>query len=407
MGLLINSLGSGLVFPFMSLYLNGKLNFSMTEVGTIFALYSATSIISQLVGGSLVDRIGRKPIMLFSLYGVAVGTTVLGLSSSLIGSSGLARIVMVGVVVLLLGLTGAAFNPAVNAMVADLVESHQRTQAYGLIRIVTNLGVAIGPAIGGVIASRSYLLLFMLSAVASVVYGVIITLFVRETRPTLPNASKATSTSTSQKTGMGAIFSDRIFLTFNMLYLCSTMVYAQMNTTLPVYLKQGFGVSESWYGLLMSLNAAMVVLFQFPLTHWLSRYARGKMMALGMLLFAVGFGMFGFVSVLPLFFLAQAIWTTGEMVASPVAQAFVADAAPVERRGIYMGFYGLMWGVGYGLGPLFGGLVMDQGNGRVIWYAAIGINLAVMLGFLIFNRRMQARLENLEKQIVAKAAIVE
>jgi MFS family permease len=163
-----------------------------------------------------------------------------------------------------------------------------------------------------------------------------------------------------------------------------------MNTTLPVYLKHDFGVNEREYGLLMSLNAAMVVFFQFPLSSWINRYEKGLMMAAGVLLFGIGFGMFAFVATLPLFFLAQAIWTTGEMITSPISQAFAADAAPSSMRGRYLGFYSLTWGVASGVGPLLGGLVMDRYGGRYIWYAALSLNLLVMAGFLLFNSRMRS-----------------
>jgi MFS family permease len=256
------------------------------------------------------------------------------------------------------------------------------------MRIVSNLGIAIGPAIGGFIATRSYLVLFVLAGVASLLYGILVLLRVKETNP----ASVAKEEGQVEEPAhYGAVLKDSPFLMFSLLMLISTVVYAQMNTTLPVYLKNGFNVSESWYGLLMSLNAAMVVVFQYSVTRWVSKKASGLVMALGMLFYAVGFGMFGFIGTLPLFFLAQAIWTTGELIVSPTSQAFVANAAPRTLRGTYMGIFGITWGIGYGLGPLLGGLAMDGLGGQYIWYAAFGLDLLVVLAFIAFNRTMVAR----------------
>jgi MFS family permease len=390
-GTLIYSAGNGLIFPFLSLYLTGALSFSMTEVGIMYVTVAVITAASQVVGGALVDRIGRKPVMLFGLIGGVVPTVSMGLSGNLLASSnGPMRLLVISILIILFGLTTGVYGPASNAMVADLVESEKRTRAYSLIRIVMNIGIAIGPAVGGFIATRSYLVLFLCAGLGSLVYGLLAVLFVRETLPAVGTSIKLKTTQQSTDAGFGAVFADRIFLTFCALFLVSILIYAQMNTTLPVYLKHDFGVNEREYGLLMSLNAAMVVFFQFPLSSWINRYEKGLMMAAGVLLFGIGFGMFAFVATLPLFFLAQAIWTTGEMITSPISQAFAADAAPSSMRGRYLGFYSLTWGVASGVGPLLGGLVMDRYGGRYIWYAALSLNLLVMAGFLLFNSRMRS-----------------
>ncbi len=390
-GSLIFSAGNGLIFPFLSLYLTGLLSFSMTEVGFMFVAVAVVGAVSQVVGGVLVDRIGRKPIMLFGLIGGVFPAAAMGLSGSVLaGSSGPIRLLVISILVILFGLTYGAYSPASNAMVADLVGSEKRTKAYGLLRIVQNIGVSVGPAIGGFIATRSYLVLFLCSAIGSLVYGIITVFFIRETLPASENGSPLEGERGSKDAGFGPVFADKTFLVFSGLYLVSILIYTQMNTTLPVYLKQGFGVNESEYGLLMSLNAVMVVLFQLPLSSWINRYEKGLMMAVGILFFGIGFGMFAFVAVLPLFFLAQAIWTIGEMVTTPISQAFAADLAPSSMRGRYLGFYSLTWGVASGIGPLLGGLVMDHMGGRFIWYAAILFNLLAMAGFLLFSHRMKS-----------------
>jgi MFS family permease len=382
-GSLINAAGGGLVFPFFSLYLTRQLGFSMIEVGFIFAAYAAISMVAQLVGGVLVDRVGRKPVMLFSLFGNAAAILCLGLTAPLVSSSALGKLAFVSVIVVLMGLTGAIFGPAVNAMIADLIGSEKRSQAFGLLRVVQNLGIAIGPAIGGFIAARSYEVLFAVAAIAAAIFGVIIALRARETRP---QVAATVGLTRRPEESWGRVLSDQVFILFMGLYLVMAVVYSQMNTTLPVFLNKSYTVTEQWYGLLMSLNAAMVVLFQFPITRFTDRFARTAMMALGGAFFAVGFGMFGFVGVLPLFFLAQATWTVGEMLTSPVSQAFVADVAPETMRGRYMGVFGLVWTIGYGAGPLLGGAMMDKFDGRYIWYAAFALNGLAALGFLALGR---------------------
>jgi MFS family permease len=396
---LINSAGAGLVFPFLSLYLSRQLNFSMTDVGVFFGLYAVISTVSQLAGGSLVDRIGRKPVMLFSMFGNALAMLGFGLGGSLMSAPGALRLLVIGVIITAMGLTGAAFGPAVNAMVADLVESQKRSEAYGLLRVVQNLGVAIGPAVGGLIATHSsYLVLFVISALASAVYGLMIVLFIRETLPkksSQPGGAPVVQPSAPVAPGGAGfldVLRDRVFMLFTVLCLAGIVTYSQMTTTLPVYLNRSFGVSEQWFGLLMSLNAGMVVLLQFPITRITSRYSRSLMMAVGAALYAVGFGVFAVTGALPFFFLAQAVLTSGEMITVPVMQAFVADIAPEHMRGRYMSIAGLAYTAGYGLGPMLGGMVMDRLGGQYIWYGSFVLCLLLALGFLAMSGPVKKRL---------------
>jgi MFS family permease len=179
---------------------------------------------------------------------------------------------------------------------------------------------------------------------------------------------------------------DTPFLMFCLVSIALVVVYAQMNSTWPVYMKEGYGISERQYGLMMSLNAAMVVLFQLPIATFTERYARTTMLALAAVLYGIGFGVVGFVSTAFLFALAIAIWTVGEMVHVPVAQAYVADVAPEDMRGRYMGAAGLTWGMGMSLGPLLAGLMMDFGDSRYVWYGCLIVGMAAAVAFLRLGR---------------------
>ncbi len=395
-GMLVNATGIYLIFPFISLYLTGVLHFSMTAVGFQIAGFWVASMLGQVISGELVDRVGCRPVMLIGLYLGAFATLVLGLVGPLLTDPGPFHVLLIPILILLLGLSSGLFYPAANTMTADLIGGTKRTQAYGLLRVVYNLGIAIGPGIGGLIASQSYLVLFISAAVALLCTAVMFTVFTQETRPANRKHASEEDDGSPLRGHMGHVFRDTTFVVFNVLYAFSMLSYAQMNTTLPVYLQNYFDISEAWYGAMMSLNAAMVVVLQYPLSHYLSRFQHawcGMLMAAGAIFFGVGFGLFGFVTTLPLFFLGQAIWTVGEMITTPVSQAFVADVAPQAMRGRYMGFYGLSWGLAYGLGPLLGSLVLDHTNGAYIWYGALGINALVATAYILYNRRLHLFME--------------
>jgi MFS family permease len=166
------------------------------------------------------------------------------------------------------------------------------------------------------------------------------------------------------------------------------LVYMNMNTTLGVYLRDVYGVPESGYGWILSLNAAMVVLFQFYTTQRVENKPPLMMMALGTALYAIGFAMYGFVSAYILFLLAMVIITIGEMIVVPVSQALVARFAPEDMRGRYMAMFGFSWGIPFAIGPLMAGIIMDNYNPQLLWYAAGVVGALAVAGFLSLQRRI-------------------
>jgi MFS family permease len=147
------------------------------------------------------------------------------------------------------------------------------------------------------------------------------------------------------------------------------MVYMNMNTTLGVFLRDQHGVPDSGYGWLISINAAMVVLLQFPITRQIEKNPPMLMMAFGGFFVAFGLLLYGFVSTYWLFVIAMAILTIGEMITVPVANALVASFSPEEMRGRYNFIYGLSWGLSFAIGPWLAGQVMDHYDPNWLWYA--------------------------------------
>jgi MFS family permease len=381
---LVSAVGMSLVWPFMTIYVREKLDVTLTVVGLVLAANSVAGLLSQLVGGPLVDRFGRKMAMAVSLGGRAILMLGLGLADSLFSFS---------VLIVLSGFFGYLFNPALNSMVADLVESEQRTEAYALMRIVSNLGIAVGPAIGGFIATRSYLVSFVVAALASAIYFFIILFFTRETKP---EASADLSGSDTETLGYGPIVRDGSFLAFCLAYVVMGIAYAQMMTILPVYMKDGYQIVESQFGLIMATNAAMVVLFQFPVTRMLRRLSFGPTLTLGALFVAVGLGTVAFSSTFAMFLISMVIVTIGELIFFPACVSFVADLAPESMRGRYMGVFGMSLGMSFGVAPVLGGYINDNLGPVFIWRIMAVVAFLSAMSFPAIGRRSvreEARLE--------------
>lgn len=375
----IDRLGGAVLYPFFALYITVKFNVGMTQVGLLFAVFSLSSFIGQMFGGALTDRMGRKTMMIYSLITTSFSSVLMGLVNSL---------PTFFILAFFIGILTEAGGPARQAMVADLLPEKKRAQGFGIIRVAFNLSVAIGPVLGGFLAQSSYFYLFLADAVVSSISAFIVWRAMPETKPAPKPGAVEESMATTFR-GYGRVLRDNLFMLFMAAGILTGFVYMNFNTTLGVYLRDVQGVPETGYGLLLSLNAAMVVLFQFAITRRIERYAPMLMMALGAALYAVGFGMYGFVSTVELFVLAMVILTIGEMLIAPVSQALVASFAPEDMRGRYMAIFGFSWGLPYAFGPLAAGLIMDNTNPRYLWWVAGIVGLLATSMYMWLNRRVQ------------------
>jgi MFS family permease len=372
----VDRLGGALLFPFFALYLTDRFQIGMSEVGVLFAIWSLAAFPGSLLGGALADRMGRKYLLIFSLLASSLSTLAMGFVSSLQAFYLLA---------LVSGVFTEVGGPAYNAMVADLLPERQRAQGYGILRVAFNVSVVLGPAIGGLLAARSYLLLFVIDAVISAAVALFVWLAMPETRPA-PHPDAKPESVGQTFAGYLVPLRDRVFLLFLLAGMLAWFVYMNMNTTLGVYLRDDHGIAENLYGLILSLNAIMVVFLQFPITRWIAPYRPMRVIAAGTALYAVGFAMYGVTSTYAMFLLAMVVITVGEMVIAPVYQAVVADLSPEAMRGRYMAVSGFAIGIPYAIGPLIAGNIMDNHDSRLLWYLCGVVGMISVLVYLYLDR---------------------
>lgn len=362
----IDSLGGAMLFPFFTLYITTKFGLGMTQVGLIFGIFSLASVFGSTIGGAFSDRMGRKGMVIFGLIASALSSLVMGVADLLAFFMGAA---------LFAGLFANSGGPARQAMIADLLPPEQRAQGFGVFRVVHNLAVVIGPAIGGLLAAGSYLILFLSDAATSLITAAIVFVYLRETRPAAVDGDIQESTVQTFK-GYGRILTDGRFMLFMLAGILLSLVYMQMNGTLAVYLRDVHSVSERGFGAIFSLNASMVVIFQFAITRRIEKLPPFLILAAGAAMYALGFSMYGFVGTFGLFLLAMVVITIGEMLVAPVGQAVVSELAPEDMRGRYMAAFGFTWIISAAFGITLAGLIMDNFDPDWVWYAA------GMVGFL-------------------------
>lgn len=377
----IDRVGGALIFPFFALYLTSKFNVGMADVGILFATFSLSSFAGNAIGGALTDRFGRKKIIIFGLITSSLSLVAMGFAESFQAFFVLA---------LFIGVLTDVAGPAREAMIADILPEEKRASGYGILRVAFNLSIAIGPAIGGLLAGTSYLLLFISDAVISLLTVVLVATLLPETKPQR-HADAPHETVAKTFAGYGKVFRDLAFMLFLGFVLLQVLAYMNMTTTLGVYLRDQFGTPAPKYGLLLSINAAMVVLFQFAITRRVEKFPSLLMMTLGTFLYAVGFSMYGYVSSYGMFVAAIVVITIGEMIVAPVQQALIAKFAPEDMRGRYMAVASLAWAIPLMVGPYLAGLLLDGPRPEQLWYIAGFIGLLSALGFLNLNRAVVRR----------------
>jgi len=380
----IDRLGGFLLFPFFSVYLINHFNVTIVEVGFMFTIFAFGSIIGSTLGGALTDKYGRRSMLVFGLISSGIGSLLMGIVNELY---------LFFLIALVLGLLGDLGGPARQAMVVDLLSEDRRADGFGLMRVAVNLAAVIGPILGGLLLTQSYLILFIADAVSSLITALIVFIVIPETKPEKQEGQPEESV---VKTLIGYIevIKDYVFILFLVVSALTVLVYMQMNSLLSVFLNKVYEFPLEWFGALLSMNALMVVLFQFLITRMTSKYAPMRMMALGTLLYMIGFGMYGFISEWYLFFVAMAILTVGEMIVIPVSQATVARFASEDKRGRYMAVYGFHWSIPTLFGVLGASFVYYYIGPNWVWYIAGIICLIAIVGFWILNGVTKERLTN-------------
>ncbi|HXF69244.1 MAG TPA: MFS transporter [Thermoflexus sp.] len=382
-GTLVSAIGGSMVWPFLTLYLRQRFPVSLTLIASLLTLNAVAGLATTAVAGLVVDRFGRKGAMVAGLVGS--GLVLLGMipATSLLAWAALMAF---------MGGFGPIYRVGSDAMVADLIEPSRRASAYALLRMMANLGVAIGPAIGGFIVSASYGLAFALGGIAQLLFALLVLLGAGETRPQTPNELRTSPLGE----GYAGILRDHPFLAFCGFYTLAGMAYVTMMVLLPVYMKESFGVPERLYGFIMTTNAAMVVGLQYGITRLASRFRELWVLSAGALFYALGVGSVALGRSFPAFLFSMALLTIGEMLMIPTATTLTANMAPPEARGRYMSIYGLTWGVGFGVGPVIGGMLHDRLGPVAIWWGGAWIALVAALGFLGLARRLPAMAPRLE-----------
>ena len=359
-----------MIWPFLVVYISEELTLPLTTITSLITINAVMSLSSSLIAGSITDKIGRKWAMVISLAVNGV-TFLLMIPANTYGQY--------AVLMALRGIFQPLYRVGSDAMIADLVPAEQRSDAYALTRLSKNVGIAMGPALGGVIATTSYGITFSIASGATIFFSILIALFAIETLPDA--ARKVQERFVENLKGYEKIFKDRIFTSFIAGFTLRQISGSILWILLGAYAKANYGLAENLYGLIPTTNALMVVFLQLYVTRKTSRYSPLKIMSLGTLLYGLGVGSIAFGTGFWGFLISMVVVTVGELMVIPTASTYTANRAPENMRGRYMSLLALTWGAGSMVGPLMGGFLNDNISPASIWY---GGGAAGIMGSIIF-----------------------
>ncbi|MFN8587206.1 MAG: MFS transporter [Candidatus Eisenbacteria bacterium] len=378
-GMFVNRIGS-FVLPFLTLYLTQVRHISIAQAGLVVAGYGAGGAVAGPVGGFLADRIGRRATMLIAL----------GFGGSLMIALGfVTRLEVLAPLIFCYAAVGEMYRSGMQAAIGDLVPHSERTRAFGLVYWVINLGWSFGLVIGGLLAGVSYRWLFVGDGLTTLLFAAIVAAGVPETRPAAAAAASAAAGASPAAfwREFTAPYRDGPFVAFLFLSFLIAGVFMQNASTFPLDLAAR-GISKPMTGLLLALNGIVIVFVQPALSAALARRNRSKVIAAGAAVLGLGFGLHAPVTTALGFAGAVLVWTMGEMAVLPVANAIVADLAPVELRGRYQGAYSLSFGLAVSAAPAGGAYVLEHFGRVALWGGCAVVGLLVAAGPRALARRL-------------------
>ncbi len=391
-----------MVLPFLTLYLTTQRGMSVRMAGFYLALYGVGGVAGAMAGGRMAERWGNHRAMQLTLAAAGLGFLALGVARD------------PRVIAPLLFATSVAaegFRTPSSAALGLAVPPSLRARAFAHRRLAINLGMAIGTAAGGLLATMAYLWLFVVDGSTCLAAALAVTLWLvprereayapsrehaaadpepSEPEPSGPEPSEPESSGpesskpeSSKPDSPGrSLWSDSVFVAVLALSMLMNLAFAQLYGTYPLTMSLDFGYSEAVVGALMALNTVIIVLFEMVLIHRLEHLRPLGVVAAGCLIHAVGFVLVPWGQSIVLAVVAMTVLTVGEMLIHPVVEGFVANHVPVTSMNRAMGLLTASFAVTVILAPVVGTFAYDLWGHTVLWLIAAGICGVTAVGFL-------------------------
>jgi predicted MFS family arabinose efflux permease len=373
--MLINRSGT-MVIPFMTLYLTSKeMSRTLSEAGTVMALFGLGSVIGAYFGGKFSDRVGFFKIQLLTLLSGGILFMVLGQIKSY---------PLICLFTFLLSLFNEAFRPANSSAVAFYSTAANRTRSYSLNRLAINLGWAVGMSVGGLIAAYHYELLFWVDGLTNIAAATLLFCFLKPGKTSGKTETKETDVLPAQ-----SAYKDRKYLWFIFLVTVFAFCFFQLFTTIPKYFRDNLFLSEDYIGFIMAFNGLIIVGIEMVLVYVLEQKNKTVLfISSGTFICALAF----YSLLLPgngklITLIMILLITFGEIIAMPFMNTFWTGRSNEKNRGQYAALYTIAWGIGQTMGPFLCSRLVDATDFDTLFLVLGSILTLGALGFYRLNKR--------------------
>lgn len=351
-----------MVLPFITLYARQELNVSIGDAGLVLAFYGIGALISSPFSGKLSDKFGSLKLMVASLL---MTGSFLFLYSAVTNFTGFLILSFIWAIL------NEAFRPASMSFISSEIIPERRKTAFALNRLAINLGMSIGPVVGGILSTINFHLLFYVDGITSLLAGVFLIFSPWEKHPASENVEKEES-DVHKKVN---VLKDKRLLYFLLALIPVEIVFFQHIGALPLFLVTELGYTTAVFGFLTAVNTVLIIFSEVPLNDAMRNWDDKKSLALGALLCGVGFGLMAFTQTIPPIVLLIVVWTFGEMIFFPSTGEYVAKIAPEKQRGEYMGFFQMAFSFAFMVGPWLGAEALELFGPFYLWMGCLAFGL--------------------------------
>ena len=346
LGTLINITGSSFIWPLNTIYMHEHLEQSLSVAGFVLMINAGATMLGNLVGGYLFDKLGGYQSIMFGIF-----ITV----TSLIGITiwhGWPQYVWF---LTIMGFGSGIVTPVMFAFVGSVWPEGGR-KGFNAIYLAQNLGVAVGPAVGGVIADKSFDYLFVSNLGLYIIFFILAAVSYRN-MISKTEKMKVEDVAENHTANRASFYS---LLIISGGFLLTWIAYSQWPSTLSTYIQQQ-GISLKDYSLLWTINGLLIILLQPVMSPIVQKYEK---QIKGQLLIGLAFMMCSFIVIIfadsfKLFVISMIILTIGEILVWPAIPTIANILAPEGKGGSYQGIVNSIGSIGRMVGPLFGGLIVD------------------------------------------------
>ncbi len=387
---IVNSIG-GFVFPFLTMFLTTNLGLGEKRAGFYVMISSFAFALGSLLGGKITDVVGRKNTFII-FQGFAA---ICFIPCAFLGNS----IIIPWLLILSTFFIGGA-QPATSAMLIDVTTTENRKEAFSLLYLGMNMGLAVGPLIAGFLLYRNYIeLLFLGDAATTFIALLLVGLYIKDTMPSDEEINESNDSSNEERAEDGNIISVLLkrpmLLTFAIISTIISFVYSQFSFSIPIQTNELFGdIGKKYFGIIMTTNALTVTFLTAFITNVTIKIRPILNMVIATIFYAVGFGMIFYINSLNLLIVSTVIWTIGEIIGHTNSGVYIANHTPISHRGRFNAILPIISGAGYSIGPMVMGGIIENSGVKAVWPVVFILSIIaaiLMYGLYLIERKKKTR----------------